>query len=110
MAEAQVVASKAVHDSAFQLQTPAFAGPFARWLALLGRAEGERDKAWESLQVLQSRSGSYDALDEVEVMCAALALRPTGIQAANLSASISERLTSLPIEVTNHLRRLGSLT
>ena len=110
MADAQVVASKAVHDSAFQLQTPAFAGPFARWLAFLGRAEGERDKAWESLQVLQSRSGSYDALDEVEVMCAALSLRPTGVQAADLSASIAERLTLLPVEVTNHLRRLGSLS
>jgi hypothetical protein len=110
MAEAQVAASKAVHDFAFQLQSPAFAGPFARWLAFFGGAEEEGGKAWESLQELQSRSGSYDALDEVEVMCAVFSLRPTGVNAANLSASISERLTLLPVEVTNHLRRLGSLT
>jgi tetratricopeptide (TPR) repeat protein len=110
MAEAKVAASKAVYDFAFQLQSPAFAGPFARWLAFLGGAEKEGDKAWESLQELQSRSGSYDALDEVEVMCAVLSLRPNGVNAGYLSASISERLGFLPVEVTNHLRRLGSLS
>jgi DNA-binding SARP family transcriptional activator/tetratricopeptide (TPR) repeat protein len=110
MTEAQVAGSRAIHDFAFQLQSPAFAGPFARWLAFLGRSGEKEDRAWASLQVLQSRSGSYDALDEVEVMCAALSLRPNGVEAANLAASISERLRLLPVEVANHLRRLGSLT
>ena len=110
IAEAQAVASRAVHDFAFTLQSPAFAGPFARWLACLGRVEDSRSEALQSLQRLQLRSGSYDALDEVEVMCAALALeRPAGVQAERLTSSISERLRLLPIEVTNHLRRLGSL-
>lgn len=108
--EAIPVATKAVHDFEFKLQSPAFAGPFARWLGYLGRSETDRPRALQSLQALLTRSGNYDALDEVELMCAALSLRATvGDQAEVFRSAISERLRILPAEVTSHLKRLHSL-
>lgn len=107
--EAGAIATKALHGYGFKLQSPAFAGSFARWLANSGQSR-DRAKALASLQELLARSGNYDALDEVEMMCAALslsALEPD--QAKELGSTISRRLAELPTEVSNHLRRLGSL-
>jgi tetratricopeptide (TPR) repeat protein len=109
--EASLVAAKAVHGFGFKLQSPAFAGPFARWLGYFGRSETDRTRALQSIQTLLTRSGNYDALDEVEMMCAALSLKAAGgAQAEAFRSAISERLKLLPTEVTSHLRRLRSLT
>lgn len=108
--EASGIAAKAVHDFGFRLQSAAFAGSFARWLAHFGRSRTHRAEAVQSLQTLLARSGIYDALDEVEMMCAALSLEAVDAgQREALRSAISERLSLLPAEVTSHLRRLRSL-
>jgi tetratricopeptide (TPR) repeat protein len=111
VSEALPVARRAVHHFGFELQTPAFAGPFARWIGHLGRSETDRSELVRSMVSLLARLGSYDAVDEVEVMCAGLSLDMVcGQQAEEYRETIQERLLALPAEVTSHLKRLGSLS
>lgn len=110
VAEARVIGLEAVRGFDFRLQSLAFAGPFARWLAHIGHVEPDRAAALRSLRALLAHSGHFDALDEVEVMCATLSLEAvSGPHAAVCRSAISEKLSLLPGEVTTHLKRLGSL-
>lgn len=109
-AEACLIAAKAVHGFEFKLQSPGFAGPFARWLGYFGQLESDRPRALTSIHALLGQLGTYDALDEVEILCAALSLDATGdVQTGVVRLAVSERLKALPAEVASHLRRLRSL-
>jgi hypothetical protein len=53
---------------------------------------------------------TFDALDQVEVMCAGRTLGISiGTREGLEEHAIQERLRHLPVEVVNHLERLGSL-
>jgi hypothetical protein len=62
------------------------------------------------MESLLAGVGTYDALDEVEVMCAALRSDAVHVdERERLQSAIEERLSKMPQDVINHLRRLGSV-
>lgn len=108
--EARVAAEQAFVEFGPQLHSAGFAGPFARWVSHLGRAQHRLDAARRALEGLLPSLSTYDALDQVEVLCA---VRSMGLQVrrreGSLDLVIESRLRQLPGEVAIHLRRVGSL-
>ncbi len=108
--EALFEATSAIQGFDFQLQSPGFAGPFSRWLGHLATLRQEKEKCREALQALLGRRGTFDALDEVEMLCAAISIGGIDDHTAKAyQETIGSRLDRLPAEVEYHLRRLGSL-
>ena len=108
--EASETAKQGFESMGVELYSLGLAGPFARWLAHLGKAESPYAAARGAIEVLLGSLSSLDALDQVEVMCAGRTLgiftgTPQGLE----EQAIQERLYHLPAEVVNHLSRLGSL-
>ena len=56
----------------------AFAGPFARWIALTAITSDEKGRARKILDGLAGDLGSYDFLDQVEILCALKYLSHSG--------------------------------
>jgi tetratricopeptide (TPR) repeat protein len=109
--EASDTAEQAFINLGTKLHSPGFAGPFARWLCHLCKARNMYTEAKETLEAMLLALNTYDALDQVEVMCAArvIGLREGAGEAA-LDRLIEERLRQLPGEIVNHLNRVGSLS
>jgi len=108
--EARDIAEQAFLDLGIELHSPGFAGPFARWLSHLGSTGQLRESAATALERLLLALETYDALDQVEVLCAARAMGLSkGTRDGALDQLIQIRLSQLPAEVANHLRRVGSL-
>jgi tetratricopeptide (TPR) repeat protein len=108
--DAMRVGTQALRDFGFKLQSAAFAGPFARWLSYVGQPGNDRERALSSLQSILSRIETYDALDQVEVMCAWIAVGGVGDdQIEESRLTIAQHLRVLPQEVTSQLQRLGSI-
>ena len=64
----------------------------------------------EAVQSLLPSLGTYDAFDQVEVMCAARTMGVLEVTpGAAIGTLIEARLNQLPTEVANHLTRVGSL-
>ena len=96
-----------VHD--FRLLSPGFAGPFARWLGQMGRAERWRARATMCIEALLEDSQQYDALDRGEILCSSLMVSPQSGHAAMRRAELAEILVQLPPAAIDQLRRLEVL-
>jgi tetratricopeptide (TPR) repeat protein len=108
--DAQEAAKEAVFGFGTKLHSPAFAGPFARWLCHLTDLGLDPATSLGVMESLLAGVGTYDALDEVEVMCAALRSDAVHVdERERLESAIEERLSKMPQDVINHLRRLGSV-
>jgi len=108
--EASETAKQGFEDMGVELYSLGLAGPFARWLAHLGKAKSPSAAARGAIEVLLGSLSSLDALDQVEVMCAGRTFGIcTGTRQGLEEQAIRERLYHLPAEVVNHLKRLGSL-
>jgi tetratricopeptide (TPR) repeat protein len=105
--EASRIAMRVFREFGMELHSPGFAGPFARWLSHVANAEGTRKAAKDALKGLLPRLRMYDALDQVEIMCAARAINQN--RETQYDRMIQERLHDLPSEITRHLKRVGSL-
>ena len=108
--EARAVASRALYDFDLRLQSSAFAGPFARWTACLSAPGPISGNEADTLKALLAEAGTYDALDQVEIMCAAVTsglLSDT--EEGELYLRIRTHLDRLPAGVADHLQRLGVL-
>jgi tetratricopeptide (TPR) repeat protein len=108
--EALKTAEQGFAQTGIELHSPGLAGPFARWLAQLGKTGTIKVAAENALKSLLLSLRTLDALDQVEVMCAARSLGLCNATAEDLSErAIEDRLYQLPLEVVNHLTRVGSL-
>jgi type II secretory pathway predicted ATPase ExeA len=108
--EAKQTARQGFEDLGTKLYSPGLAGPFARWLAHLGKAKPMCAIARSAVGALLTSLHTFDALDQVEVMCAGRTLGISiGTREGLEEHAIQERLRHLPVEVVNHLERLGSL-
>lgn len=91
------------------LYARSFAGPFARWLSILGSEQGS---GWlESLvEDYFSKLESFDALDQAEILCARWRLqRHRGDSDTETLIRLRASLARLPLSVQPPLRALGML-
>jgi tetratricopeptide (TPR) repeat protein len=89
------------------LHAPSFAGPFARWLALLSEKEGAARAARQVLDDLATKLSEFDTIDRVEITCARLIVGGSGKD--NLNAQLGGYLAGLSPAVVAQLQRLGVL-
>jgi tetratricopeptide (TPR) repeat protein len=101
--EAFVAARRAVLDYDFRLTASAFAGCFARWLAIIGRPD-EAGRALAVLSQLSQDLDKYDRIDQLEILCANARLCPDDAPA--LAARIRKRLLDLPLCTWSQLKEL----
>jgi tetratricopeptide (TPR) repeat protein len=87
-AEALRIAQEEFRTSSNSLLSPAFAGPFARWLALTNRGHHSRD-IQEILDSLRSHLERYDAIDQVEIV---MAMRILGVDSAKWNPTAEDHL------------------
>jgi tetratricopeptide (TPR) repeat protein len=104
-AEARLSASRAVEEHDFRLEACDFAGPFARWVAIVERGTTLQARARQVLSGLEERLGDFDAMDRLEILCAIAYVDP-GI-AYKYRRRIAEMLQSLPSCTASNLRLLG---
>jgi len=90
------------------LQSPSFAGPFARWVVMVSLADGEPIRARPILEQLLATLLQHDAIDQVEILAAALHLEAQqGHHCEDIAAELEARLISLPASIRWHLASLG---
>jgi tetratricopeptide (TPR) repeat protein len=70
--EASREGAKAIFDYDLRLLCSALAGPFARWLAITCVDPPHQEEAASILAEMESNLDSFDALDQIEILCARL--------------------------------------
>jgi DNA-binding SARP family transcriptional activator/tetratricopeptide (TPR) repeat protein len=68
--EATNAARASVHGQFSDLKSPAFAGAFARWTALIAELDHDLSKGQQIVQAIAERLDDYDAIDRLEMCCA----------------------------------------
>jgi hypothetical protein len=108
--EALLVAKDAVGPDQGTLYSAFFAGPFARWTALIAaRTEGEKEVR-ARLNAMVDQLTIYDAIDQVEILCARKLLsRVPGMLNDELQVLISAKLALLPSAIVFQLTNLRIL-
>ena len=106
--EAIAAAHAALREHSFVLHTPAFAGPFARWLSILEESGDDRDTHPEILSAMAARVGEYDALDQVDILCALRSLQPPAFR-GSIQEELRGKLDVLPTAIRSQLVNLGML-
>jgi tetratricopeptide (TPR) repeat protein len=92
------------------LHSESFAGPFARWIALIGVTQPESAVFREKLLELAEGVDNLDAIDQVEVLAAAAYLAfHLGLAWETYQQGMNARLKTLPRAVEDQLGRLGIL-
>jgi tetratricopeptide (TPR) repeat protein len=91
------------------LRAPAFAGSFARWLAIVAERDGTLEQARPILEGLGHKLDEFDAVDRVEITCARLIADTSRRGDADFRALLATQLTELPPPVVTQLSRLGAL-
>jgi DNA-binding SARP family transcriptional activator/tetratricopeptide (TPR) repeat protein len=87
-----------------------FAGPFARWKALIAMEDHTQAEAFESLTSLATRLGDVHAKDQVEVLGALCLLEQAlGMGSPERREEAQSRLDRLPKATQHMLHRLGVL-
>jgi len=103
--EALQCAAKATRGYQFKLGSTGFAGAFARWTAITCLGTEAETTAGEVLGELECQLQEYDALDQLEILCA---VSYFGLkQPANIAERISEKAQQLPEATCLLLRQLG---
>jgi tetratricopeptide (TPR) repeat protein len=106
--EAIASARFALVDYSFELQTPAFAGPYARWLNLATESAVEKAIATETFRYMAGNLTGYDALDQLEILCA-ISLHENAVPSSGVRVLIQQKLNCLPGAVRAQLSRLKQL-
>jgi hypothetical protein len=103
--EALEAATSAVRGYDFALGSFGYAGAFARWVAITCLGTATEGVAREVVAGLEARVADFDALDQLEILCASsyLGLRPPG----DYLADIREKSRLLPNAAVNLIRTLG---
>jgi hypothetical protein len=92
------------------LHTESYAGPYARWVARISLAERNVNSGHERLDKLLLNLGSYDAIDQAEVLNAKawFSAHTNSINEEYLERMYSH-LERLPDAVGDQLRRMGMM-
>jgi hypothetical protein len=106
--EAWASARKAICTEELTVFDRGFTGAFARWLALTAKGTRREPAACSRLQQFRHEMTQFDAVDQVEVLCAQLLLSQ-GQQSENIATELCIRLKSLPAAISYQLRRLAVL-
>ena len=106
--EAIATAHAALREDSFVLHTPGFAGPFARWISIIDESsEGSKPNS-EILSDMAARLSEYDALDQVDILCAVRMLQPVAMRGA-VQSELRAKLDFLPPAIESQLISLGML-
>lgn len=103
--EATEAAKRGVTAYDFQLTASAFAGPFARWVAIISRGTEREPTARKVLSELEANLVDFDAMDRLEILCAVAYIER--FNGHNNQARIAEMLRALPSCTSSTLRLLG---
>lgn len=103
------LARKATTGSLRQLQHVAYAGQFARWVALLAIRDAKVVDACDRLRHMFPTTAHLDRKDEAEVLAAiATLLSKLGNSSVNEWREVRRKLAELPPAVATVMRRLGT--
>ena len=83
-------------------------GPFARWLSILEKDGNEPEAYSAILRKMAARINDYDALDQVEILCALRSMQPIAMQ-GSIQEQLMGRLQHLPAAIRSQLIILGML-
>ena len=100
--EAFQTATRAVHGYGLRLECSALTGAFARWLALTCLGSDTEPQAIKLLYQFEDQLNDYDALDQVEILCAR-AYCESALSPKN-RARITSRVELLPLPSLAPLR------
>lgn len=98
-------ARRSLAQNDYSLLNRAFAGPYSRWLGLTGTSVEEKTAARRTLIEMVDRLSQYDALDQLEILCALRRLVPDKVS----TREIDERLNRLPNAIRAQLLTLEQL-
>ena len=103
--DAMATGSIAVKGYDFELRSLGFAGAFARWTAMTCRGDEQECRARLVLASLESDIEQFDAMDQLEILCAAsyLRVRHPGEYVDNIIA----KAQCLPGPTVDTIRKLG---
>ena len=101
-----MLAKEGTHYPEPVLHAPAFAGAYARWLALISESDSRGTAACEQIDYLHANLEKYDAIDQVEILYAHAKSNHMHATADRLNR-LPQRLEQLPAPVLDQLRRLG---
>ena len=103
--EAMETGLLAVRGYNFELRSLGFAGAFARWTAMTCRGDESESQGRLVLSDLEKDLERFDAMDQLEILCAAsyLKVRPP----AEYLDSIISKAQCVPTPVVETIRRLG---
>jgi DNA-binding SARP family transcriptional activator/tetratricopeptide (TPR) repeat protein len=99
-------AAEAIVGFDLRLEANAFAGSFARWLAVTCSGDGNAGRAREILNDLAENLEQFDELDQLEILCANAQMRPEA-RRSWLQEQIAEKLEKLPSCTSSQMRALG---
>jgi DNA-binding SARP family transcriptional activator/tetratricopeptide (TPR) repeat protein len=105
--EATQAATQAIIEFDLRLEASAFAGSFARWVAITCGRDRTVVRAGEILAELEENLEQFDEIDQLEILCANAHLRPK--VGMDWESRITDKLKRLPACTQNHLRALGML-
>ncbi|MBA3445071.1 MAG: AAA family ATPase [Gemmatimonadales bacterium] len=109
--DAFAVARQAIGEPYPVLYSDFFAGGFARWLALSTEGTFAEAEARNQIDRMARSLETFDAIDQVEVLCAGTVLgNASGNALSDSSRLIRVKLGYLPPATTQHLTRLGVLS
>lgn len=93
-----------------ELHSLGWAGRYARWVALTGLGDNDRQRAATKLEALASEIDRYDAIDRIEIACSYLLVHgPSGRYSTSLHEAAITQLSCMPRAVSEQLDRLGIL-
>jgi DNA-binding SARP family transcriptional activator/tetratricopeptide (TPR) repeat protein len=105
--DAMQAAAQAILEFDLKLEASAFAGSFARWLAMTCVNGGAAPRAGEILNELEKNLEQFDEIDQLEILCANARLHHEARMSH--SSRIAEKLKNLPACTSNQMRALGML-
>jgi hypothetical protein len=105
--EALKLAAKELQIRSYRLLSNSFAGPFARWITLTSHEDLDRARAKSILEEMVSNVGSYDAVDQAEVLAAMRVIKlRDGVVDVALNDFLAEKLMKLPGATQIHIDAL----
>jgi tetratricopeptide (TPR) repeat protein/type II secretory pathway predicted ATPase ExeA len=108
--EARRMALRATFERGCELHAPGFAGPFARWVVVMGEIEGRLADVVPIVGRMLASLQQYDALDRAEILAASRKLHiRVGRNDRSTQEALRVALASLPDAIAVQLRRLEFL-
>jgi len=104
--EAIIIARRTFTCFGLSSLASSFTGALDRWLGVACAPGEQRRTARLLLQTHVGKLAEFDALDQVEILCAALELAESGAERLESEKALQERLQTTPMGVVTLLRRL----